>query len=86
VFATVLTEGIITAGSGVLLGVLLGHLAIAAATANFIRLEQIGLDPFAFHPAELVIVAGVLAIGVIAALIPAIRLFRSDLNDALTRA
>jgi putative ABC transport system permease protein len=86
VFATVLTEGIITAGSGVLLGVLLGHLAIAAATANFIRLEQIGLDPFAFHPAELMIVAGVLAIGVIAALIPAIRLFRSDLNDALTRA
>lgn len=86
VFGTVLVEGMITAGSGALLGLLLGHLAIAAAIANFKRLEQIGLDPFTFHPAELAIVAGVLAIGVVAALIPAIRLFRSDLNRALSRA
>jgi putative ABC transport system permease protein len=85
VFGTVLAEGIITAGLGAMLGLLLGHLAIAVAVSNFIRLEQIGLDPFAFHQAELAIVFGVIAIGAVAALIPAIRLFKTDLNRALAR-
>lgn len=86
VFGTVLFEGVITAGLGAMLGLLLGHLAIAAAISNFKRLEQIGLDPFAFHQAELAIIVGVLAIGIVAALIPAIRLFKIDLNRALARA
>lgn len=86
VFSTVLVEGVITAGLGAVLGLLLGHLAIAAAISNFKRLEQIGLDPFAFHQAELAIIVGVLAIGIVAALIPAIRLFKTDLNRALARA
>jgi putative ABC transport system permease protein len=86
VFGTVLVEGIITAALGALLGIVLGHFAIAAAVSNFKRLEQIGLNPFVFHQAELGIIVGVLAIGVAAALIPAIRLFRSDLNRALSRA
>jgi putative ABC transport system permease protein len=86
VFGTVLVEGAITAGLGALLGLLLGHGAIAIAVSNFARLEQIGLNPLAFHPAEAAIVGGVSAIGVIAALIPAVRLFRTDLNRALARA
>lgn len=86
VFGTVLVEGLITAGLGAVLGLLLGHLAIAVAISNFKRLEQIGLDPFAFHQAELAIILGVLAIGIVAALIPAIRLFKTDLNRALARA
>ncbi len=86
IFGTILVEGLLTAALGAVLGVILGHGVIAAATATSPRLQELGLNAFAFHPAELAIIGAVLGIGILAALIPAIRLFRVDLTQILARA
>jgi putative ABC transport system permease protein len=86
VFGTILIEGLLTAAAGCVLGLVTGHLALAAAVASFDRLREIGIDPWSPHVGELVIVAAVLAIGVVAALIPALRVFRTDLALTLSRA
>jgi len=86
VFGTILMEGLLTAAAGCVLGLLSGHLALAAAVVSFDRLREIGFDPWGPHIGELAIVGAVLAIGVIAALIPALRVFRTDLALTLSRA
>jgi len=59
---------------------------LAAATAAFPQLEAIGFNPWRVEPAEFLIVAGALAIGAIAAIIPAIQLFRADIADTLAHS
>lgn len=86
VFGTILIEGLVTAAAGAALGLILGHATLAAAVAGFDRLQEIGLDPWTPHPGELAIVAAVLGIGVVAALIPALRVFGTDLAATLARA
>jgi len=86
VFGTVLLEGLITAAAGVLLGLALGHLVLALGVRSFTSLADIGFDPFRFHSGEAVIALAVLVIGVLAALIPAARVFRTDLAQTLARA
>lgn len=86
VFGTILLEGLLTAAVGALLGLVTAHIALAVARALFDPLVEIGLDPWRVHPGELAIFAGVLAIGLIAALVPALRVFRVDLARTLARA
>jgi len=86
VFGTILIEGMLTALAGALLGLALGHAALAFATASFERMAEAGLQPWRFHPAELAIVGSVLLIGAMAALIPALRVYRIDLARTLARA
>lgn len=86
VFGTVLLEGLLTAAAGIVLGPLLGHAVTALATRSFASLAEIGFDPFRFHPGEIAIALAVLGIGVFAALIPAARIFRTDLATTLSRA
>lgn len=86
VFGTVLLEGLLTAAAGIALGLLLGHAVTALATRSFASLAEIGFDPFRFHPGEIAITLAVLGIGVLAALIPAARVFRTDLATTLARA
>lgn len=86
IFGTILLEGLLTAAAGALLGLIVAHLALAAARALFPTLAEIGLDPWLFHPGEFGILAAVLAIGAFAALIPALRIFRVDLAHTLARA
>ncbi|APR53113.1 ABC transporter permease [Sphingomonas koreensis] len=86
VFGTILLEGLLTAAAGALLGLAAAHLALAVARALFDPLAEIGLDPWRVHPGELAIVGGVLIIGLVAALVPALRVFRVDLARTLARA
>ena len=86
VFGTILLEGLITAAAGTAIGIVAGHALVAIAVGNFRPLAELGLDPWAFHPGEIAIAVGVLAIGAIAALIPALRVFRIDLARALAQA
>ena len=86
IFGTILLEGLLTAAAGALLGLITAHLALATARALFPTLAEIGLDPWLVHPGEVGILAAVLAIGAIAALIPALRIFRVDLAHTLARA
>lgn len=75
VFGVILAEGLITAAAGALLGLVIGHGAMAIAVSRFSQLSEIGIDPWRFFPGELAIVLGVFAIGLLAAFIPALRVF-----------
>ena len=86
VVGTIMSEGLITAAAGAALGLILGHGAMAIAVSSFVQLEDLGVDPYKFHIAEIAIVAAVLAIGLIAAAIPAIRVFRTDIATTIARA
>lgn len=86
IMGQLVSEGLILAAAGTLLGLALAHGIIALAAARFEQLQQLGLNGLAFHPGEAVIAAAALAIGAIAALIPAIRVFKSDISDTLANA
>ncbi|MCI4591084.1 ABC transporter permease [Sphingobium sp. BYY-5] len=86
IFGTVMTEGLAMAFVGGVLGVLLGHVALAAAVRSFTALSELGLQPWQPHRGELAILGAVIAIGLTAALVPALRVFRIDLAATLARA
>lgn len=82
----IVAEGLILAAAGALLGVVLGHAVIGLAAASFEELRQLGLSALHFEPAEAWIVLAALAIGVVAALIPALRVFNADIAETLAEA
>jgi putative ABC transport system permease protein len=86
VFGTVLLEGLLTAAAGVVIGIAAAHLLLVLAVRSFVSLEEIGFDPFRFHPGEAAIALAVLGIGIVAAAIPALGVFRTDPALTLARA
>lgn len=85
VFGTVIFEGVITALAGAVVGWLAAHLLMMAARARFATLADLGLAPWQPLPAELALVLGVVSIGALAALIPALRVYRLDPARVLSR-
>jgi putative ABC transport system permease protein len=86
IIGQVASEGLILAAAGAALGLALGHGVIALAAANIEQLHQLGLSATRFHPGEAWIVAAALIIGLIAALIPALRVLQSDIAETLANA
>jgi putative ABC transport system permease protein len=86
IIGQVASEGLILASAGATLGLLLGHGVIGMAAANIEQLRALGLNAFAFHPGEALIVAAALGIGLIAALIPALRVLKTDIAETLANA
>ncbi len=86
VFATVVMEGMITAAMGAILGWLAAHGLIMAAKSNFATLADLGLQAWQFEPAEAYLVLAVLAIGALAALVPAWRVYNIDPAQTLARS
>lgn len=82
----IIAEGVILAAAGALLGVVLGHAVIGVAAGSFEELRQMGLSALHFEPAEAWIILAALAIGAIAALIPALRVFNADIAETLAEA
>lgn len=85
VFGTILIEGLLIAAIGALGGIVVAHGLIAIATASFPTLDELGLSAMRFLPGEGLILLAALAIGLVASLIPAIRIFRVDLATTLAR-
>ena len=85
VFGTILIEGLLIAAIGALGGIAVAHGLIALASASFPTLDELGLSAMRFLPGEGGILVAALAIGLVAALIPAIRIFRVDLATTLAR-
>jgi len=83
---TVLLEGLIIAAVGAVLGLAAAHGLLALGAALFPTLAAVGVGPALFHPGEIGIAAAVLGLGVVAALIPAARVYRTDLAETLGRA
>ena len=82
----ILLEGLLLAGAGALLGLAIGHAAVALAASSFEQLREMGLTGAVFEPAEAYVVIGALVVGALAALIPAARIFSVDIADTLSRA
>jgi putative ABC transport system permease protein len=86
IIGQIIAEGVILAAAGAVLGVVLGHAVIGVAAGLFEELRQMGLSALHFEPAEVWIVLAALAIGAIAALIPALRVFNADIAETLADA
>lgn len=86
VFGTVMLEGIVTALAGALAGWAGAHTLLMAARASFPTLAELGLSPWRVLPAEVALVAGVIGIGALAALVPALRVYNLDPARVLARA
>lgn len=86
VFGTIMAEGLMTAVIGGLAGLLLGHTALWLVVDTFTTPAELGLAPWQVHSGELWILVAVVAIGLAAAVIPALRVFRIDLAATLTRS
>ncbi|MEM6784156.1 MAG: ABC transporter permease [Bacteroidota bacterium] len=84
--AHALLEGFLLASMGTVLGLLLGHgaaSALGAATAG--TRTPVPLTGLTFVPEEWALVALMLGLGIIAALIPAIQAYRTDIARLLAR-
>ena len=86
VFSTVILEGVITAAMGAALGWVGAHMLILAARAVSPTLSGLGLQAWHILPSEAGLLLAVVAIGALAALIPAIRVYRIDPAPILARA
>jgi putative ABC transport system permease protein len=79
-----LIEGLILAGGGAILGLLVGH-AVATLVGRLLRQAQdIGLTGLTWRPEELYVVLLALGVGLVSALLPAIQAYRTDIAQVLT--
>ncbi len=83
IFGHIVLEGVLLAAAGALLGVVVGHGVVAFAAATFPQLQDMGLSALRFEPAEAVIVLAAIAMGGLAALVPALKVFRVDIAQTL---
>lgn len=86
VFGVVLAEGLAIALIGLIAGVVLAYALVWLAVSNFDTLADLGFEPLALHPGVGLIAAGVLAIAVVSALAPALRVYGADVLKTLARS
>ncbi|MEM8917240.1 MAG: FtsX-like permease family protein [Pseudomonadota bacterium] len=85
-FGTILLEGLVTAAAGAVLGWVLAHGLLTAAKNSFATMRDLGLTAWQPVPQEGLIIVAVLIIGIVAAIIPALRVMRVDPAEILSRA
>ena len=83
-FLSIILEGIIITLAGCLLGFVVGHLTIEIVS-TVMASGKTGISGLIFFPEEMVIFLVSLGIGLIAALIPAAQVFRTDISRILAR-
>jgi putative ABC transport system permease protein len=86
IFGQVMLEGVLLAAVGAVLGLAAGHAVVAIAAASFPQLQEMGLSAWRFEAAEGLIALAAIAMGALAALIPATKVFRVDIADTLAHA
>jgi putative ABC transport system permease protein len=82
-FGQLLLEGFLLAAGGALLGMLLGHGVASLMSASVSSAKAIGITGFIFLAQEFYVVGLALLIGLLAALIPAIQAYRTDIAMVL---
>ncbi|MFP5383610.1 MAG: FtsX-like permease family protein [Gammaproteobacteria bacterium] len=85
VLCLLLIEGLLLAAGGILVGLLLGHGGVALAGQWLADSGSLRPDPWAFYPAEALLLATTIALSMLAALLPAMQAYRTDVADTLSR-
>ena len=83
--ALLLAEGVMLAGAGGVLGLALGHGFAELAGVALKSARQIEITGLVWLPEELLLLAAALAVGAVAALLPAWRAYRTDIAGTLAR-
>jgi putative ABC transport system permease protein len=83
--ALLLFEGLLLAVIGAAFGLALGHALTGLVGVALTQAQQVAITGWTWHPGELWIAALALAVGVIAALLPAWRAYRTDIAGTLAR-
>jgi putative ABC transport system permease protein len=82
-FAQPLLEGLLLAGAGALLGILLGHGVAEALGRSLPEARNMGLSGFIWLPEEVYVLLVAILVGLLAALLPAIQAYRTDIAAVL---
>ena len=84
-FAHVILEGILVAFAGTMLGIGLGHLAVEGIGTMMEEVRQFDITGLIIIPGEAWILILAIFIGLIAALVPAVRAYQTDIADTLSK-
>ncbi len=85
-FHLILTEGLLIAVFGYVVGIVLSHVSIELLSGYMQDAYRYSITGKVFLPQELWLFGGCLLVGLISALIPAFQAFRTDISETLTRA
>lgn len=83
VMALLLCEGLLLAGIGTLLGMVFGHALTAILGVALRQAQQVAVSGWVFLPQELWLAAMAVTVGILAALVPAWRAYRTDIAATL---
>jgi putative ABC transport system permease protein len=81
----VLTESLVLALVGAVAGILLGHILVEIASLWLAHSKHLHITGMLFLPEEIGLLLVSLAIGIVAAVLPAIRVYRIDIFNTLVR-
>ncbi|MET7257651.1 ABC transporter permease [Dyadobacter fermentans] len=84
IFAMIVLEGTLLTALGSLAGILLGHCALHAI-GYWQGSPQARMDGLVFLPQEALLLAAGLCIGLVAALLPAIQAYRTDISETMSK-
>jgi putative ABC transport system permease protein len=84
-FALVLLQGMLLAGLGALIGIVLGHLAAQALGMWFNITQQMAFTGLTWVKEEFWLIAVAIGVGIVAAILPALRAYRTDIARTLAK-
>jgi putative ABC transport system permease protein len=83
VFSIILAESVLLCVGGGILGILLGHGIVLAASPIVELRSGILLNPYAFVPYELVLIPALIALAALVGVIPGMSAYRTDVAKTL---
>lgn len=82
-FSLIILEGLLVAVMGFLIGVLLSHIVLQISAEEIFKMYKYRIEPWHFIPEELLLFIGAMIIGLVAAILPAIQAYRTDIAKTL---